>query len=123
VSYAKKSADEKKKISGPLNCLSLEKLAEQDLEKHRLRSRQAGEIFAKRGNRRLTKQISRLVATVQKQAAQIETSAIGFNNQACVSAGEIKTSNAVKIGDRRFALCPLANSAGQPTESLATGPQ
>jgi hypothetical protein len=25
-----------------------------------------------------------------------------------------------KNGDRRFALCALANSAGQPTESLAT---
>jgi hypothetical protein len=28
-----------------------------------------------------------------------------------------------KNGDRRFALCALANSAGQPTESLATGPR
>jgi hypothetical protein len=28
----------------------------------------------------------------------------------------------VKNGDRRFALCALANSAGQPTENLATGP-
>lgn len=27
-----------------------------------------------------------------------------------------------KNGDRRFALCALANSAGQPTESLATAP-
>ncbi|HZR04760.1 MAG TPA: hypothetical protein VFA61_02910 [Candidatus Udaeobacter sp.] len=28
----------------------------------------------------------------------------------------------VKNGDRRFALCALANSAGQPTENLATAP-
>jgi hypothetical protein len=45
--------DEKKKISGPLNCLRLEKLEERDLEKHRLRPRQAGESFAKLGNRRI----------------------------------------------------------------------
>jgi len=28
----------------------------------------------------------------------------------------------VKNGDRRFALCALANSAGQPTENLTTDP-
>jgi hypothetical protein len=64
--------DEKKKINGPLNYLRPEKLEERDLKEHSLRPGQAGESFAKLGNRRLKKQISGLVATVQKQAAQIE---------------------------------------------------
>jgi hypothetical protein len=30
---------------------------------------------------------------------------------------------AEEIGDRRLALCALANSAGQPTENLTTSPK
>src|SRR4029453_3934443 len=33
----------------------------------------------------------------------------------------IMSRNAVKMGDRRIALCALANSAGQPTQRLITG--
>jgi hypothetical protein len=49
-----------------------------------------------------------------------------YRNLALIKAGKIIALFALqpmRMGDRRLALCSLANPAGQPTERLETGPR